>query len=157
MIWYCHLFKTFPQFVVIHTVKGFIVVLNEAEVFLEFPSFLCSMDRSSGCWHFHLWFLCLFCIQLVHLDVLCSHMKPAWRILSNYPTSMWNEHSYSIVEHALALPFFGIEMKMGLFQSCGHCWVLQICLNIECSTLTASSFRIMTTSGGICHFHWLCL
>ena len=36
MVWYSYLFKNFPQFVVIHTVKGFIVV-NEAEVrvFLE--------------------------------------------------------------------------------------------------------------------------
>ena len=41
MIWYSHLFKNFPQFVVIHTVKGF-SVLTEAEVvvFLEFPRFL---------------------------------------------------------------------------------------------------------------------
>ena len=36
MVWYSHLFKNFPQFVVIHTVKGFGIV-NEAEidVFLE--------------------------------------------------------------------------------------------------------------------------
>ena len=41
MVWYSHLFKHFPQFVVIHTVKGFSVV-NEAEVdvFLELPCFL---------------------------------------------------------------------------------------------------------------------
>ena len=40
MVWYCHLFKNFPQFVVIHTIKGFSVV-NEAEVdvFLEFSFF----------------------------------------------------------------------------------------------------------------------
>ena len=40
MVWYSHLFKNFPQFVVIHTVKGFRVV-NEAEVnvFLEFLCF----------------------------------------------------------------------------------------------------------------------
>ena len=38
MIWYFHLFKNFPQFVVIHTVKVFSVV-NEADVFLEFSSF----------------------------------------------------------------------------------------------------------------------
>ena len=38
-IWYSHLFKNFPQFVVIHTVKGFSVV-NEADVFLEFSCFL---------------------------------------------------------------------------------------------------------------------
>ena len=40
MVWYSHLFKNFPQFVVIHTVKGFDVV-NKAEVnvFLEFSCF----------------------------------------------------------------------------------------------------------------------
>ena len=38
VVWYSHLFKNFPQFVVIYTVKGFSVV-NEAEidVLLEFP------------------------------------------------------------------------------------------------------------------------
>ena len=41
VVWYSCLFKNFPQFAVIHTVKGFSVV-NEAEVvdFLEFPCFL---------------------------------------------------------------------------------------------------------------------
>ena len=40
MVWYSHLFKNFPQFVVIYIVKGFSVV-NEAEVdvFLEFSCF----------------------------------------------------------------------------------------------------------------------
>ena len=33
-------------------------------------------------------------------------------------------------------------MKTDLFQSCGHCWVFQICWHIECNTFTASSFRI---------------
>ena len=37
-------------------------------------------------------------------------------------------------------------MKTELFQSCGHCWVFQICWHIECSTFTASSFRIWTSS-----------
>ena len=32
VIWYSHLFKSFPQFVVIHTVKVFIIV-NKADVF----------------------------------------------------------------------------------------------------------------------------
>ena len=39
VVWYSHLFKNFPQFLVIHTVKGFSVV-NEADVFLQFSSFL---------------------------------------------------------------------------------------------------------------------
>ena len=40
MVWYSHLLKNFPQFVVIHTVKGFCIV-NKAEVgvFLEFSCF----------------------------------------------------------------------------------------------------------------------
>ena len=40
VVWYSHLFKNFPRFVVIHTVKGFSVV-NEAEVdvFLELSCF----------------------------------------------------------------------------------------------------------------------
>ena len=40
MIWYSHLFQNFPQFVVIHTVKGFREVNEEVDVFLEFLCFL---------------------------------------------------------------------------------------------------------------------
>ena len=54
-----------------------------------------------------------------------------------------------LFEHSLALPFFGTGMKTDLFQSCGHCWVFQICWHIECSTFTASSFRIWNSSTGI--------
>ena len=36
MVWYSHLFQKFPQFLVIHTVKGFgIVNKAEIDVFLE--------------------------------------------------------------------------------------------------------------------------
>ena len=40
MVWYSHLFQNFPQFIVIHTVKGFGVV-NKAkiDVFLELSCF----------------------------------------------------------------------------------------------------------------------
>ena len=40
MVWYAHLFQSFPQFILIHTVKGFGVV-NKAEidVFLELSYF----------------------------------------------------------------------------------------------------------------------
>ena len=40
-------------------------------------------------------------------------------------------------------------MKTDLFQSCGHCRVFQICWHIECSTFTASSFRIWNSWTGI--------
>jgi len=40
MVWYLHLFKNFPQFVVIHTVKGFGAVNKpEVDVFLELSCF----------------------------------------------------------------------------------------------------------------------
>ena len=41
MVWYCHLSKNFPQFVVNHTVKGFgIVNEGEVDVFLELSCFI---------------------------------------------------------------------------------------------------------------------
>ena len=41
MVWYSHLLKNLPQFVVIHTVKGFGVVNKaEVDVFLELSYFL---------------------------------------------------------------------------------------------------------------------
>ena len=40
MAWYSHIFKNFPQFVVIHTVKGFSIVHEaEVDVLLEFFCF----------------------------------------------------------------------------------------------------------------------
>ena len=40
-------------------------------------------------------------------------------------------------------------MKTDIFQSCGHCWVFQICWHTECSTFTASSFRIWNSWTGM--------
>jgi len=43
VFWYSHLFQNFPQFIVIHTVKGFgIVNKAEIDVFLELSCFLTS-------------------------------------------------------------------------------------------------------------------
>ena len=40
MVWYSHLFQNFPQFIVIHTVKGFAIVNKaEVDVFLELSCF----------------------------------------------------------------------------------------------------------------------
>ena len=40
MVWYAHLFQNFPQFIVIHIVKGFgIVNIAEVDVFLELSCF----------------------------------------------------------------------------------------------------------------------
>ena len=44
MLGYAHLFKNFPQFIVIHTVKGFgIVNKAKVDVFLKFSCFFCDL------------------------------------------------------------------------------------------------------------------
>ena len=41
MVWYSHLFESFPYFVMLHRVKGFSIVNEtEVDVFLGFPHFL---------------------------------------------------------------------------------------------------------------------
>ena len=91
-------------------------------------------------------------------------LQPAWTSGSSWFTYCWSlaRRTLSITllvcemsaivqqfEHSLALLFFGIGMKTDLFQSCGHCWVFQICWHIEYSTFTVSSFRIWKSSTGI--------
>ena len=39
MVWYSHLFRNFPQFTVIYSVKGFSIVNEVEDVFLEFSCF----------------------------------------------------------------------------------------------------------------------
>ena len=66
MVWYSHLYKNFPQFVVIHTVKGFgIVNKAEVDVFLERSCFLMIQ-----------WMLAI--CQFEHLEVLGSCIVEAW-------------------------------------------------------------------------------
>ena len=75
MAWY-HLFKNFPQFVVIHTVKGFSIVSEaEIDVFLEFCCFFYDTTDTGNLTSASS--LCLFSIQLEHLGVLSSHTVEA--------------------------------------------------------------------------------
>ena len=73
----------------------------------------------------------------------------AWRILSISLLACEISAIVQLFEHSLALLFFEIGMKTDLFESCGHWWVFQIYWYIECSTFTASSFRIWNSSTGI--------
>ena len=74
MVWYSHLFKNFPQFVVVYTVKGFSIV-NEAEVhvFLEFSRFS-MIQQMLAIW------------SLVPLPFL----NPAWTVESSRFTHFWS-------------------------------------------------------------------
>ena len=75
--------------------------------------------------------------------------SPPWRILSITFLVCEVSEIVQLFEHSLELAFFGIRMKTGLFQSCSHCWVFQICWHIECNNFIASSFRISNSSTGI--------
>ena len=101
VVWYSHLFQNFPQFIVIHTVKGFgLVNKAEVDIFLELLLF----QWSSKCWQFDLWFFCLFENQLEHQEVHGSRIAEAslgeyW----TYFTSMWDKYNCVVV-----WAFFGI-------------------------------------------------
>ena len=69
-------------------------------------------------------------------------LKPGLENFEYYFACVWDDCSCAVVWIFFGLPFFGIGMKTDLFQSCDHCWVFQIFWHIECSTFTASSFKI---------------
>ena len=100
VVWYSHLFKNFPEFVVIHTVKGFGIV-NKVDVFLELSCFFndptdvgnlisgfSTFSKSSlNIWNF-----------TVHIL-----LKPGLENCKHYFASVWDECSCVVV-----WTFFGI-------------------------------------------------
>ena len=103
-------------------------------------------------WMLAIWSL----VPLSFLNLVCEYGSSqftycwsfAWRILSFDLLACEMSAVVQWFEHSLVL-LFGIGMKTNLFQSCGHCWVFQICWHIECNTFTASSFKIWNSSTGI--------
>ena len=94
VVWYSHLFRNFPQFIVIHTVKGFgIVNKAEVDVFLELSCFFDDpadvgklvsgsslfSETSLNIWKF-----------TVHLL-----LKPGSEALGHYFNSVWNECNWA--------------------------------------------------------------
>ena len=112
----------------IHTVKGFGVVNKaEGDVFLELSCFfnepmnvgnLISGSSAFSKSSFNIWKL------LVHVL-----LKPGLENFEHFFTSVTDECNFAVV--SLSLPFLGIGMKTDLFQSCGYCWVFEICWHIE--------------------------
>ena len=104
---------------------------------------------SSRCWQFDLWFLpFLNPAWTSGSSQLKCYWSLSWRILSMTLLAREMSAIAWLFKH-LALLFLGVGMKTDLFQSCGHCWIFQSCWHIECSTFTASSFRIWNSSAGI--------
>ena len=147
VVWYFHLFKNFPEFVVIHTIKDFDIV-NKAEVniFLELSRFFddpvevgnlisgsSAFSKSSlNIWNFMVYVL----------------LNPCLEDLQYYCVSMWDECKCAVVR-----TFFGIAFLWDCKENWPFpvLWPLlnfQICWYIEYITLKASSFRISDSSTG---------
>ena len=101
VVWYSPLFKNFPQFGVIPTVKGF-SQWNRSRCF---SGILLLLLWSSGCWQSDLWFFCLFLIQLVHLEVLSSCVKPSLDNFEHYFASVWDEYNCAVVRTFFVIVF----------------------------------------------------
>ena len=148
VVWYSHLMKNFPQFIVIHTVKGFGVV-NKAErdVFLELSCFFNDpvdignlISDSSGFSKASL-NICKFSVHVL--------LKPGLENFKHYFTSLWDECNCVVV-----WAFFGIAFLWDWNENWPFpvLWPLLSFPNfwhVECSTFTASSSRIWNSSTGI--------
>ena len=108
VVWY-YLFQNFPQFIVIHTVKGFgIVKKAEINVFLELSCFfddpvnvgnLISGSSAFSKTSLNIWNF------MVHVL-----LKPCLENFEHYFTSVWDEWNYVVV-----WAFFGILLKVLLW------------------------------------------
>ena len=65
-------------------------------------------------------------------------LKPGLENFEHCFTSVWDACNCAVVWAFLDIAL-GVGMKTELCQSCGHCWVFQICWHIESSTFTATS------------------
>ena len=143
VVWYSHLFQNFPQFVVIHTVKGFgIVNKAEIDVFLELSCFfddpadvgnLISRSSAFSKSNLNIW---KFTIHIL--------LKPGLENFEHYFASMWDECNCAVLR-----TFFNIALLWDWNEN----WpfpVLRPLLSfpnflaywVQRSTFTAPSFRI---------------
>ena len=102
MVLYSYLFKNFPQFIVIHTVKGFgIVTKAEIDVFLEFslffydPTDVGNLISGSSAFSKTRLNICKFTVHIL--------LKPGLENFEHYFTSVWDECNCVVIG-----AFFGI-------------------------------------------------
>ena len=133
MVCYSHLFKNFPQFVVVHTVKGFGIV-NKAEinVFLELFRFfddpadvgnLISGSSASSKSSLNIWNFSVHKLLKLHLENF-----------QDYFASLWDEYNWVVVWTFFGIAFLWDWNESWPFPVLCHCWFFQICWHIECST-----------------------
>ena len=104
VVWYSHLLKNFPQFIVTHTVKGFVIVnKGEIDVFLELSCLfddptdvgnLISGSSASSKSSLNIWKF------MVHVL-----LKPGLEDFEHYFTSMWDKCNCAIVWEVFSIAF----------------------------------------------------
>ena len=111
-VWYSHLFQNFPQFVVIHTIKGFGIV-NKAEVdvllelscFFDNPTDVGNLISGSSAFSKSSLNIWKFTVHLL--------LKPGLENFEHYFTSLWDECNcavvWAILWYCLSL---GLEWKI---------------------------------------------
>ena len=118
VVWYSHVFKNFPQFVVIHTVKAFGIV-NKAEVdaflklsrFFDDPTDVGNLISDSSA------FKSMLCIWKFLVHIL---LKTSLKNFEHYLANMWKGCNCAVV-----WTFFGIAFLCDWNENWGHCWVFQ--------------------------------
>ena len=102
VVCYSHLLKNFPQFVVIHTVKGFgIVNKAEIDVFLELswffndPTDVGNLLSGSSAFSKYSWYIWKFSVSVL--------LKPGLENFERYFASVWDECNCQVI-----WAFFGI-------------------------------------------------
>ena len=149
VVWYCHLFKNFPQFVVIHTVKGFgIVNKAEVDVFLELsrfyndPTDVGNLISGSSAFSKSSLNILEFSVNVL--------LKPFLENFKHYFASMWNECNCTVVWTFFSIAFlwdwnenwpFPVLWPLLSFPNLLAYWVQHF--------HRASSFRIWNRSTGI--------
>ena len=117
-----NLFKTFPQFVMIHTVTGFGVVSKmEVDVFLEHfcffddPADVGSLISASSA----------FSKSSLNIWKFMVHelLKPGLENFEHYFASVWDECNFAVVWTLFDIAFLWDCNENWLFSDCGHCCV----------------------------------
>ena len=121
MVWYSHLLKSFPQFVVIHTVKGFSIVSEaKVDVFLELSCFfydprdvgnLISGSSAFSKSSLNIW---KFSVHIL--------LKSSLEDFEHYFASMWDECN-CVVVWAFFFIAFSSPVATGEFSKLRTCWV----------------------------------
>ena len=143
MVWYSHLFNSFPQFVMIHTVKGFSVVNDmEFPCFLYDPANVDSLISGSSAFSKSSLNIWTFSVHIM--------LKPSLEDFEHNLTSMGDEWNCLVVWTLFSAALLGNLDEDWPFLVL---WTLLSFPNLlsilSTALLTASSYRILNSSAGI--------